>query len=64
MIFIVGFGTSTTYTVAILMRLAGGFFNFTFGYAALSHENLQVSSNGLQRLGPTIKHGSKVLWAV
>ncbi|DBB02074.1 TPA: hypothetical protein ACH3X1_000646 [Trebouxia sp. C0004] len=31
MIFIVGFGASTTYTMAILMRLAGGLCNFTFG---------------------------------
>jgi len=35
MIFIVGFGASTTYTMAILMRLAGGLCNFTFGCAHL-----------------------------
>ncbi len=35
MIFIVGFGASTTYTMAILMRLAGGLCNFTFGCACL-----------------------------
>ena len=35
MIFIIGFGASTTYTMAILMRLAGGLCNFTFGCAHL-----------------------------
>ena len=35
MIFIVGFGASTTCTTAILMRLAGGLCNFTFGCAHL-----------------------------
>lgn len=41
MIFIIGFGASTTYTTAILMRLAGGLCNFTFGCACL---HLSVTS--------------------
>ncbi len=53
MIFIVGFGASTTYTMAILMRLAGGLCNFTFGCAHLylSDQDASVQQSNSSNTG-------------